>query len=87
MHVHSFSKETQHFRSCLSFVEECIPVNLGLYMPISHDPGSQDIDPGPQEKSTKKSCVSFETECNNTMWESILGPISDFLVPKGCINF
>ncbi len=35
------------------FGEECIPVNLGL-----HDP-----DPGPQEKSMKKSCVSFETEC------------------------
>ncbi len=30
---------------------------------ISHDPGSHDPDPGPQEKSTKKSCVSFETEC------------------------
>ena len=31
---------------------------------ISHDPGSHDPDPGPQEKSTKKSCVSFETECS-----------------------
>ncbi len=30
---------------------------------ISHDPGSHDPDPGPQEKSMKKSCVSFETEC------------------------
>ncbi len=28
-----------------------------------HDPGSHDPDPGPQEKSMKKSCVSFETEC------------------------
>ena len=28
------------------------------YDPMSHDP-----DPGPPEKSTKKSCISFETEC------------------------
>ncbi len=33
-------------------------------MQISHDPGSHDPDPGPQEKSMKKSCVSFETECS-----------------------
>ena len=64
MFLHSFSKETQLFGSCLSFGEECIPVNLGLYMQISHDPGSHDPDPGPQEKSMKKSCVSFETECS-----------------------
>ncbi len=32
-------------------------------MQISHDTGSHDPDPGPQEKSMKKSCVSFETEC------------------------
>ena len=32
-------------------------------MQISHDPGSHDPDPGPQEKSTKKSCVSFGKEC------------------------
>ncbi len=32
-------------------------------MQISDDPGSHDPDPGPQEESTKKSCVSFETEC------------------------
>ncbi len=32
-------------------------------MQISHDPGSHDPDPGLQEKSMKKSCVSFETEC------------------------
>ncbi len=32
-------------------------------MEISHDLGSHDPDPGPQEKSAKKSCVSFETEC------------------------
>ena len=47
----------------LPFGEECIPVNLGLYMQISHDPGSRDSDPGPQEKSMKKRCVSFEIEC------------------------
>ena len=29
----------------------------------SHDPGLHDPDPGPQEKSMKKSCVSFETGC------------------------
>ncbi len=29
-----------------------------------HDPGSHDPDPGPQENSMKKSCVSFESECN-----------------------
>ena len=45
------------------FGEECIPVNLGLYMQISHDPRTHDPDPGPQEKAMKKSCVSFETEC------------------------
>ncbi len=38
-------------------------MNLGLYMQISHDPGSHDPNPGPQEKSMKKSCVSLETEC------------------------
>ncbi len=27
-----FSKEWQHFWSCLSFGEECIPLNIGLYM-------------------------------------------------------
>ncbi len=31
--------------------------------PISHDPRSHDPDPGPKEKSMKKSCTSFETEC------------------------
>ncbi len=36
-------------------------MNLGLYMQISNDSGSHDPDPGPQENSTKKSCVSFET--------------------------
>ncbi len=30
--LHSFSNEMQHFGSCLSFGEECIPVNLGLYI-------------------------------------------------------
>ncbi len=30
--VHSFPKGTQHFWSCLSFGEECTPVNLGLYL-------------------------------------------------------
>ncbi len=30
--IQSFRKETQHFRSCLSFGEEFIPVNLGLYI-------------------------------------------------------
>ena len=35
----------------------------GVNVQISHDPGSHDPEPGPQEKSTKKSCVSFETEC------------------------
>ena len=33
---------------------------------MSHDPGLHDPDPGPQEKSMKKSCVSFETECRRT---------------------
>ncbi len=65
--IHSVSKESQHFWSCLSFGEECIPMNMGAYIistiQISHDPGSHEPDPGPQEKSTKKSCVSFETEC------------------------
>ncbi len=54
--IHSVSKEMQLFLNCLSFGEECIPMNMGLY-PGVHDPGSQ-------EKSTKKSCVSFETECS-----------------------
>ncbi len=35
------------------------------HMQISRDPGSHDPDPGPQEKSMKKSCVSFATECRN----------------------
>ncbi len=33
-------------------------------MQMSLDPGSHDPDPGPQEKSTEKSYVSFETECS-----------------------
>ncbi len=37
----------------------------GNNLPKTHDPGSHDPDPGPQEKSTKKSCVSFETECSS----------------------
>ena len=69
LRLHSFPKETQHFWSCPSFGEECIPVNLGLYivkktdMQISHDPRLHDPDPGPQEKSTKKSCVSLGKGC------------------------
>ena len=35
IHVHSFPKETQHIWSCLSFAEECIPVSLMLYIPMS----------------------------------------------------
>ncbi len=35
------------------------------HMQISHDPGQHDPDPGPQEKSTMKSCISFETQCKN----------------------
>ena len=61
--LQSFPKETQHFWSYLSFGEECIPVNLGLCMQISHDPRLHDPDPGPQEKSTEKSCVSFGKDC------------------------
>ena len=34
-------------------------------MQIFHDPGSHDPDPGPQGKSTKKSCISFETQCKS----------------------
>ena len=34
------------------------------FQQCSYDPGSHDTDPGPKEKSMKKSCVSFETECN-----------------------
>ncbi len=30
--IHSFPKETQHFWSWVSFGEECIPVNLWLYI-------------------------------------------------------
>ena len=30
--LYSFQKEMQHFLSCLSFGEECMPVNLGLYI-------------------------------------------------------
>ena len=50
------------------FGEECIPMNMQLYIISTilmvttyqkpHDPDSR-----PQEKSTKKCCVSFETEC------------------------
>ncbi len=46
-------------------------MNLGLYMQMSHDPGSHDSDPGSQEKSMKKSCVSFEAECSIRMWAVI----------------
>ncbi len=65
--LHSVSKEMQFFWSCISFEEECLPMNKGLYiivtmllvMQISHDPGSYDPDPGLQGKSTKKSCISI----------------------------
>ena len=36
--LHYFSKETQHFESCLSFEEECLPVNLGFRKPICRFP-------------------------------------------------
>ncbi len=35
-------------------------------MQISHDPRLHDPDPGPQEKSTEKSCVSFGKDCNKS---------------------
>ncbi len=31
---------------------------------VMHDPRLHDPDPGPQEKSTEKSCVSFGKDCN-----------------------
>ena len=31
--LHSFRKETQHFWSCISFGEECMPVNMGSLLP------------------------------------------------------
>ncbi len=78
--IHSFPKETQHFWSCVSFGEECIRVNhiFGcsflkgsgtVSMQISHDPRLHDPDPGPQEKSTEKSCVSFGKDCTITLPE------------------
>ncbi len=72
--VHSLSKDSQHFWSCLSFGKECIPMNLGLCrFPMT--PGHmRSHDPGPQEKSRKKNCVSFETECKYillTLWYTL----------------
>ncbi len=56
------------------------------YMQISHDPGSHDPDPGPQEKSMKKSCVSFETECKtrDLVMVSPLGVLLDFSFFQVC---
>ncbi len=42
-----------------SHVGEIVKLN----MQISHDPRLHDPDPGPQEKSTEKSCVSFGKDC------------------------
>ncbi len=36
-------------------------------MQISDDPRLHDPDPGPQEKSTEKSCVSFGKDCTKTL--------------------
>ena len=39
-----------------------------------YDPRLHDPDPGPQEKSTKKSCVSLGKGCRYKLWQySILG--------------
>ena len=41
--IHSFPKETQHLWSCLSLGEECMPVNLELYIKTlcqGPDPGA-----------------------------------------------
>ncbi len=35
------------------------------YASFWHDPRLHDPDPGPQEKSTEKSCVSFGKDCKN----------------------
>ncbi len=35
-------------------------------MQVSHDPRLHDPDPGPQEKSTEKRCVSFGKDCMYT---------------------
>ncbi len=53
-------------------------------MQISHDTRSYDPDPGPHEKSTKKSCVSFETEC--TSYSSQLTEV-DTHGPHGGVHF
>ena len=31
---------------------------------VSIDPGSHDLDPGPQEKSMKSFCLSFGKDCS-----------------------
>ncbi len=36
-------------------------------MKISHDPRLHDPDPGPQEKFTEKSCVSFGKDCRRAV--------------------
>ena len=47
-----------------------------IHMHISRDSGLHDSDPGPQEKSMKKSCVSFETECKSIHLVEFFGDLS-----------
>ncbi len=57
--LHSVSKELQHFWSCLSVGEECIPMNMGLYI-ISTicrflmTPGYMTLTLGPRKNPRRK---------------------------------
>ncbi len=47
----------------------------------AHDPRLHDPDPGPQEKSAEKSCVSFGKDCINYCYNKLV-----LFIAKGTIN-
>ena len=63
--LHSSSKETQLFDSCISFGKDCRSVDM-WYSILT-------LTQGHHEKWIQKSCVSFEEECisvKDITWES-----------------
>ena len=70
--VHPVSKESQHFWSCLSFREECIPMNIGLYI-ISTcrflmTPDYMTLTLGPRKNPWRKVAFLLRLSVNAPAW-------------------
>ena len=71
--LHSFPKETQHSWSCVSFGEECIPVNLGLCIILTMlicrflmTPGYITLTLGPRKNLRRKVAFLLEKTVPNS---------------------